>query len=100
MTNIKDLNSLKMDKNLGKVLDTLTNDPFGLSAAQIANNSKMSLKTVKNCLAVLLQDKKIHLDDLGVYHTTQKADQGHAEPVVQNETQLVVSANTGKVVEV
>lgn len=100
MTNIKDLNSLKMDKNLGKVLDTLTNDPFGLSAAQIANNSKMSLKTVKNCLAVLVQDEKIHLDDLGVYHTTQKADQGHAEPVVQNETQLVVSANTGKVVEV
>lgn len=100
MTNIKDLNSLKMDKNLGKVLDTLTNDPFGLSAAQIANNSKMSLKTVKNCLAVLVQDEKIHLDDLGVYHTTQKADHGHAEPVVKKETQLVVSANTGKVVEV
>ncbi|QZM13631.1 hypothetical protein ABVS_3005 [Acinetobacter lwoffii] len=100
MTNIKDLNSLKMDKNLGKVLDTLTNDPFGLSAAQIANNSKMSLKTVKNCLAVLLQDKKIHLDDLGVYHTTLKADQSPAEPVAKKETQLVVSANTGKVVEV
>ncbi|MBB4836886.1 hypothetical protein [Acinetobacter schindleri] len=100
MTNIKDLNSLKMDKNLGKVVDTLANDPFGLSAAQIANNSKMSLKTVKNCLAVLLQDEKIYLDDLGVYHTTQKADQGHAEPVVQKETQLIVSANTGKVVEV
>ena len=100
MTNIKDLNNLKMDKNLGKVLDTLTNDPFGLSAAQIANNSKMSLKTVKNCLAVLVQDEKIHLDDLGVYHTTLKADQVHAEPVVKKETQLVVSANTGKVVEV
>lgn len=100
MTNIKDLNILKMDKNLGKVLDTLKNDPFGLSAAQIANNSKMSLKTVKNCLAVLLQDKKIHLDDLGVYHTTLKADQSPAEPVAKKETQLVVSANTGKVVEV
>lgn len=100
MTNIKDLNSLKMDKNLGKVLDALTNDPFGLSAAQIANNSKMSLKTVKNCLAVLMQDEKIHLDDLGVYHTTKKADQVPAEPVVQKETQLVVSANTGKVVKV
>ncbi|QKU21751.1 hypothetical protein FOB19_10270 [Acinetobacter lwoffii] len=100
MTNIKDLNSLKMDKNLGKVVDTLANDPFGLSAAQIANNSKMSLKTVKNCLAVLLQDEKIHLDELGVYHTTQQADQVHAEPVVQKETQLVVSANTGKVMEV
>lgn len=100
MTNIKDLNSLKMDKNLGKVLDALTNDPFGLSAAQIANNSKMSLKTVKNCLAVLMQDEKIHLDDLGVYHTTKKADQVPAEPVVKKETQLVVSANTGKVVKV
>nr|WP_314136848.1 hypothetical protein [Acinetobacter lwoffii] len=100
MTNIKDLNSLKMDKNLGKVVDTLANDPFGLSAAQIANNSKMSLKTVKNCLAVLLQDEKIHLDELGVYHTTQTTDQVHAEPVVQKETLLVVSANTGKVVEV
>lgn len=100
MTNIKDLNILKMDKNLGKVLDTLTNDPFGLSAAQIANNSKMSLKTVKNCLAVLLQDEKIHLDELGVYHTTQQADQVPTEPVVQKETQLVVSANTGKVMEV
>lgn len=97
MTNIKDLNSLKMDKNLGKVLDTLTNDPFGLSAAQIANNSKMSLKTVKNCLAVLVQDEKIHLDELGVYHTTQQADQVQAEPVVQKETQLVVSAKTGAV---
>lgn len=100
MTNIKDLNSLKMDKNLGKVVDTLANDPFGLSAAQIANNSKMSLKTVKNCLAVLLQDEKIHLDELGVYHTTQQADQVPTEPVVQKETQLVVSANTGKVMEV
>lgn len=100
MTNIKDLNSIKMDKNLGKVLDTLTNDPFGLSAAQIANNSKMSLKTVKNCLAVLVQDEKIHLDELGVYHTTQQADQVPTEPVVQKETQLVVSANTGKVMEV
>lgn len=100
MTNIKDLNSLKMDKNLGKVLDTLTNDPFGLSAAQIANNSKMSLKTVKNCLAVLVQDEKIHLDDLGVYHTTQTTDQVHAEPVVQKETLLVVSAKTGAVQEV
>lgn len=100
MTNIKDLNSLKMDKNLGKVVDTLANDPFGLSAAQIANNSKMSLKTVKNCLAVLLQDEKIHLDDLGVYHTTQQADQVQAEPVVQKETQLVVGAKTGKVMEV
>lgn len=100
MTNIKDLNSLKMDKNLGKVLDTLTNDPFGLSAAQIANNSKMSLKTVKNCLAVLLQDEKIHLDELGVYHTIQTTDQVHAEPVVQKETLLVVSAKTGAVQEV
>lgn len=100
MTNIKDLNSLKMDKNLGKVVDTLANDPFGLSAAQIANNSKMSLKTVKNCLAVLLQDEKIYLDDLGVYHTTQKADQVHAEPIVQKETQLVVSAKTGAIKEV
>lgn len=100
MTNIKDLNSLKMDKNLGKVLDTLTNDPFGLSAAQIANNSKMSLKTVKNCLAVLLQEEKIHLDELGVYHTTQTTDQVHAEPVVQKETLLVVSAKTGAVREV
>lgn len=100
MTNIKDLNSLKMDKNLGKVLDTLTNDPFGLSAAQIANNSKMSLKTVKNCLAVLVQDEKIHLDDLGVYHTTQQASEVHAEPVVLKETQLVVSAKTGAVREV
>lgn len=100
MTNIKDLNSLKMDKNLGKVLDTLTNDPFGLSAAQIANNSKMSLKTVKNCLAVLLQEEKIHLDELGVYHTTQTTDQVHAEPVVQKETLLVVSAKTGAVQEV
>lgn len=100
MTNIKDLNSLKMDKNLGKVFDTLANDPFGLSAAQIANNSKMSLKTVKNCLAVLLQDEKIHLDELGVYHTTPKADQVHAKPVVQKETQLAVSANIGKVMEV
>lgn len=100
MTNIKDLNSLKMDKNLGKVVDTLANDPFGLSAAQIANNSKMSLKTVKNCLAVLLQEEKIHLDELGVYHTTQTTDQVRAEPVVQKETQLVVSANTGKVMEV
>lgn len=100
MTNIKDLNSLKMDKNLGKVVDTLANDPFGLSAAQIANNSKMSLKTVKNCLAVLLQDEKIRLDDLGVYHTTQQADQVQAEPVVQKETQLVVSAKTGAVMEV
>lgn len=100
MTNIKDLNSLKMDKNLGKVVDTLANDPFGLSAAQIANNSKMSLKTVKNCLAVLLQEEKIHLDELGVYHTTQTTDQVHAEPVVQKETQLAVSAKTGKVMEV
>lgn len=100
MTNIKDLNSLKMDKNLGKVVDTLANDPFGLSAAQIANNSKMSLKTVKNCLAVLLQDEKIHLDDLGVYHTTQQASEVRAEPVVQKETQLVVGAKTGKVMEV
>lgn len=100
MTNIKDLNSLKMDKNLGKVLDTLTNDPFGLSAAQIANNSKMSLKTVKNCLAMLVQDEKIHLDELGVYHTTQTTDQVHAEPVVQKETQLVVNPKTGKVREV
>ncbi len=100
MTNIKDLNSLKMDKNLGKVVDTLANDPFGLSAAQIANNSKMSLKTVKNCLAVLLQEEKIHLDELGVYHTTQTTDQVHAEPVVQKETLLVVSAKTGAVQEV
>ncbi|ENU16674.1 hypothetical protein QUG64_03255 [Acinetobacter lwoffii] len=100
MTNIKDLNSLKMDKNLGKVVDTLANDPFGLSAAQIANNSKMSLKTVKNCLAVLLQEEKIHLDELGVYHTTQTTDQVHAEPVVQKENLLVVSAKTGAVQEV
>lgn len=100
MTNIKDLNSLKMDKNLGKVVDTLANDPFGLSAAQIANNSKMSLKTVKNCLAVLLQEEKIHLDELGVYHSTQTTDQVHAEPVVQKETLLVVSAKTGAVQEV
>ncbi|MCU4438689.1 hypothetical protein KTI07_04010 [Acinetobacter lwoffii] len=100
MTNIKDLNSLKMDKNLGKVVDTLANDPFGLSAAQIANNSKMSLKTVKNCLAMLVQEEKIHLDELGVYHTTQTTDQVHAEPVVQKETLLVVSAKTGAVQEV
>jgi hypothetical protein len=99
MTNIKDLNSFKMDKNLGKVVDTLANDPFGLSAAQIANNSKMSLKTVKNCLAVLLQDEKIYLDDLGVYHTTQQASEVHAPPT-QKETQLVVSAMTGAVKEV
>lgn len=100
MTNLKDLNSLKMDKNLGKVVDALVNDPFGLSAAQIANNSKMSLKTVKNCLSVLMQDEKIRLDDLGVYHTMQKANEVDAAPVTQKATQSVVSAQTGKVMEV
>ena len=100
MTNLKDLNSLKMDKNLGKVVDALVNDPFGLSAAQIANNSKMSLKTVKNCLSVLMQDEKIRLDDLGVYHTIQKSNEVEAVPVTQKATQLVVSAETGKVMEV
>lgn len=92
MTNLKDLNAIKMDKNLGKVVDSLANDPFGLSAAQVANNSKMSLKTVKNCLAVLLQERKISLDELGVYHTTQKVNEVDAAPVTQEATQLVVSA--------
>lgn len=100
MTNIKDLNSLKMDKNLGKVLDTLTNDPFGLSAAQIANNSKMSLKTVKNCIAVLIQDEKIKIDELGVYHAVQEANKVHADPVVQKEVQLVTGAKSDEVAEV
>lgn len=89
-----------MDKNLGKVVDSLANDPFGLSAAQVANNSKMSLKTVKNCLAVLLQERKISLDELGVYHTIQKSNEVEAVPVTQKATQLVVSAETGKVMEV
>jgi ribosomal protein S25 len=100
MTNLKDLNAIKMDKNLGKVIDSLANDPFGLSAAQVANNSKMSLKTVKNCLAVLLQERKISLDELGVYHTTQKVNEVDAAPVTQEATQLVVSAKTGEVMEV
>lgn len=100
MTNLKDLNAIKMDKNLGKVIDSLANDPFGLSAAQVANNSKMSLKTVKNCLAVLLQERKISLDELGVYHTTQKVNEMDAVPVTQEATQLVVSAKTGEVMEV
>lgn len=100
MTNLKDLNAIKMDKNLGKVVDSLANDPFGLSAAQVANNSKMSLKTVKNCLAVLLQERKISLDELGVYHTIQKSNEVEAVPVTQKATQLVVSAETGKVMEV
>ena len=57
MTNLKDLNAIKMDKNLGKVVDSLANDPFGLSAAQVANNSKMSLKTVKNCDIIYLMEQ-------------------------------------------
>lgn len=99
MTNIKDLNALKMDKNLGKVLDALTNDPFGLSAAQIANNTKMSLKTVKNCIAVLVQDKLIKLDELGVYHPIQRTEKVKVEPKAEERKELVVSAKTGEVVE-
>lgn len=99
MTNIKDLNALKMDKNLGKVLDALTNDPFGLSAAQIANNTKMSLKTVKNCIAVLVQDKLIKLDELGVYHPIQRTEKVKVEPKAEERKELVVSTKTGEVVE-
>lgn len=63
-----DMEQIKLNKNLNLVLETLKNDVLGLSANQIANNSRLSIKTVKNCIAVLLQQDRIYKDDLGVYH--------------------------------
>lgn len=42
-----------MHKNAQKVLTAIKSDPFGLSVSQIANNTRLSVKTVRNVIATL-----------------------------------------------
>lgn len=58
---------LKEEKTVDKVFKALEIDPIGLSAAQLANNCRLSLKTVKNCLAILVQENHVYLDSIGTY---------------------------------
>lgn len=61
---------LKAHKNIQKVLLALENDPFGLSVSQIANNTRLSVKTVQNVLAT---QAALVVEKLGVYHLKQKS---------------------------
>jgi len=61
---------MKAHKNIQKVLLALKNDPFGLSVSQIANNTRLSVKTVQNVLAT---QAALVVEKLGVYQLKQKS---------------------------
>lgn len=53
-----------LHKNSQKVLTALEKEPFGLSIAQIANNTRLSVKTVRNVISGL---NEVNEDGLGVF---------------------------------
>lgn len=77
-----------MHKNAQKVLSAIESDPFGLSVSQIANNTRLSVKTVRNVIATLdgVQD-----NGLGIF-TIKDAPNKQSESV-NSETQLDVPHN-------
>ena len=77
-----------MHKNAQKVLSAIESDPFGLSVSQIANNTRLSVKTVRNVIATLdgVQD-----NGLGIF-TIKDATNKQSESV-NSETQPGVPHN-------
>lgn len=77
-----------MHKNAQKVLTAIKSDPFGLSASQIANNTRLSVKTVRNVIATL--DEAID-NGLGIF--TIKDSANNQPESVNSETQPNVPQN-------
>ena len=77
-----------MQKNAQKVLAAIKSDPFGLSVSQIANNTRLSVKTVRNVIATL--DEAID-NGLGIF-TIKDSTNNQAESV-NSETQPDVPQN-------
>lgn len=82
---------MKKHKSIQKVLLALENDPFGLSVAQIANNTRLSVKTVQNVLATqvdLIEEK------LGVYsmkNESAAAEASQPKPVDRPQPEPVAA---------
>lgn len=77
-----------MHKNAQKVLTAIKSDPFGLSVSQIANNTRLSVKTVRNVIATL--DETID-NGLGIF--TIKDSTNNQPESVNSETQPDVPQN-------
>ena len=77
-----------MHKNAQKVLTAIKSDPFGLSVSQIANNTRLSVKTVRNVIATL--DEAID-NGLGIF--TIKDSTNNQPESVNSETQPDVPHN-------
>ena len=77
-----------MHKNAQKVLTAIKSDPFGLSVSQIANNTRLSVKTVRNVIATL--DEAID-NGLGIF--TIKDSANNQPESVNSETQPNVPQN-------
>ena len=77
-----------MHKNAQKVLTAIKSDPFGLSVSQIANNTRLSVKTVRNVIATL--DEAID-NGLGIF--TIKDSTNNQPELVNSETQPDVPQN-------
>lgn len=77
-----------MHKNAQKVLTAIKSDPFGLSVSQIANNTRLSVKTVRNVIATL--DEAID-NGLGIF--TIKDSTNNQPESVNSETQPDVPQN-------
>jgi len=75
-----------LHKNCQKVLTALQNEPFGLSIAQIANNTRLSVKTVRNVLSGL---GEVNEDGFGVFtikgsQNPEKNNSGEPHAPVEN----------------
>lgn len=77
-----------MHKNAQKVLTAIKSDPFGLSVSQIANNTRLSVKTVRNVIATLDEAQD---NGLGIF-TIKDAANNQSESV-NSETQPDVLQN-------
>lgn len=77
-----------MHKNAQKVLTAIKSDPFGLSVSQIANNTRLSVKTVRNVIATLTEAQD---NGLGIF--TIKDSTNNQPESVKSETQPDVPQN-------
>lgn len=77
---------MKKHKNIQKVLFALENDPFGLSVAQIANNTRLSVKTVQNVLAT-----QLHLveENIGVYSMKAVPAEAPSQPEMPDSPETI-----------
>ncbi|CAD9194539.1 HTH domain-containing protein [Acinetobacter bohemicus] len=74
-----------MQKNAQKILAAIKNDPFGLSISQIANNTRLSVKTVRNVIATLDEAQD---NGLGIF-TIKDASKNQPESVNSEKEKLI-----------